>query len=112
MTCSDARRVSAVHKAIHGIAGTLGSLNSTHVFCKNCPVGCQGCQTGNNKSSNLTTIILKAFADQLFCINILNQSCLLKAFLDGLFASKVDFEYTVNDRVFHCLWLAVDGIYP
>ena len=45
-------------------------------------------------------------------INIWNRSCLLKAFLDGSFASNVDFEFTVGDKVFQRLWLAVDGIYP
>ena len=35
MTRSDARRVSAIHEEIHGIAGMLGSLDCMHVFWKN-----------------------------------------------------------------------------
>ncbi len=123
MTRSDARKVSAVHEEIHGIAGMLGSLDCMHVFWKNCPVAWQGSQTGK---AGKPTIVLEGFADHnlwfwhhsfvwpgsLNDINIWNWSCLLKAFLDGSFASNVDFEYTVDDKLFQRLWLAVDGIYP
>ena len=123
MTRPDARRVSAIHEEIHGIAGMLGSLDCMHVFWKNCPVAWQGSQTGK---AGKPTIVLEAFADHnlwfwhhsfgwpgsLNDINIWNRSCLLKAFLDGSFAADVDFEYAVDDKVFNRLWLAVDGIYP
>ena len=36
----------------------------------------------------------------------------MKAFLDGSFASDIDFEFTIGGKVFQRLWLAVDGIYP
>jgi hypothetical protein len=37
----------------------------------------------------------------------------LKAFLYGSFANNVDFKFwNGNNRVFHCLWVLVDGIYP
>ena len=114
MTHADARRVSVIHEKQHGIA---------RVFWKNCPVAWQGSQTGK---AGKPTIVLEAFADHnlwfwhhsfgwpgsLNDINIWNQSCLLKAFLDGSFAANVDFEYIIGDKVFRCLWLAVNGIYP
>ncbi len=37
----------------------------------------------------------------------------MKAFLDGSFANDVDLEFRIgDDRVFHRLWVLVDGIYP
>lgn len=36
----------------------------------------------------------------------------MKAFLDGSFANDVNFEFQIGDRVFHRLWVMVDGIYP
>ena len=123
MTRSDARRVCAIHEEQHGVAGMVGSLDCMHVFWKNCPVAWQGQQTGK---PGKPTIVLEAFADHnlwfwrhsfgwpgsLIDINIWNRSCLLKAFLDGSFASNVDFEFTIGDKVFQRLWVAVDGIYP
>ena len=41
MTRSDARRLSALHKAVHGIVGMVGSLDCMHVGWKNCPVALQ-----------------------------------------------------------------------
>ena len=60
MTRSDARRVAAIHREIHGIAGMVGSLDCMHVFWKNCPVAWQGSQTGK---AGKPTIVLEAFAD-------------------------------------------------
>ncbi len=123
MTRSDARRLSALHEAVHGIVGMIGSLDCTHVGWKNCPVAWQGSNSGK---SGKPTIVLEALADHnlwfwhhsfgypgsLNDINIWNRSCLLKAFLDGSFANNVDFEFRIRDRVFHRLWVLVDGIYP
>jgi hypothetical protein len=124
MTRSDARRLSALHEACHGVAGMVGSLDCTHVGWKNCPVAWQGSNAGR---SGKPTIVLKAMADHnlwfwhhsfgwpgsLNDINIWNRSCLLKAFLDGSFARDVDFEFTIGeDKVFNRLWILVDGIYP
>jgi hypothetical protein len=124
MTRSDARRLSALHEAIHGVVGMIGSLDCMHVGWKNCPVAWQGSNTGK---SGKPTIVLEALADHnlwfwhhsfgwpgsLNDINIWNRSCLLKAFLDGSFANDVDFEFRIGeDRVFHRLWVMVDGIYP
>ena len=36
----------------------------------------------------------------------------LKAFLDGSFASSVDFECIISVKIFQRLWLAVSGLYP
>ena len=124
MTRSDARRLSALHEACHGVAGMVGSLDCMHVGWKNCPVAWQGSNTGK---SGKPTIVLEAMADHnlwfwhhsfgwpgsLNDINIWNRSCLLKAFLDGSFARDVDFEFTIgDDKVFNRLWVLVDGIYP
>ena len=79
------------------------------------------------RKSGKPTIVLEALADHnlwfwhhsfgypgsLNNINIWNRSCLLKAFLYGSFANNVDFKFRIgNVRVFHCLWVLVDGIYP
>ena len=124
MTRSDARRLSALHEAIHGVVGMIGSLDCLHVGWKNCLVAWQGSNTGK---SGTPTIVLEALADHnlwfwhhsfgypgsLNDINIWNRSCLLKAFLDGSFANDVNFKFRIGeDRVFHRLWVAVDGIYP
>ena len=123
MTRADARRVAAIHEERHGIAGMIGSLDCMHVVWKNCPVAWQSSQQGKSKKA---TIVLEAFADHnlwfwhhsfwwpgsLNDINIWDRSCLLKAFLDGSFASNVDFEFNVGDKVLQRLWLTVDGIYP
>jgi hypothetical protein len=42
MTREDAKRVSAMHRAKHGVNGMLGSLDCMHVHWKNCPVLKQG----------------------------------------------------------------------
>jgi hypothetical protein len=61
MTRADARRISAMHEAQHGMAGMLGSLDCTHVCWKNCPaVAWQGSQTGEEGTP---TIVLEAFPD-------------------------------------------------
>ena len=122
---ADARRLSALHEqVVHGICGMIGSLDCMHVGWKNCPVVWQGLNMGK---SGKPTIVLEALADHtlwfwhhsfgyprsLNDINIWNRSCLLKAFLDRSFANDVDFEFRIgDDRVFHRLWVLVDGIYP
>jgi hypothetical protein len=123
MTRSDARRLSALHKTVHGVVGMIGSLDCMQVGWKNCPAAWQGSKIGK---SGKPTIVLEALADHnlwfwhhsfgwpgsLNDINIWNRSYLLKAFLDGSFANDVDFEFQIGDGVFHCLWVMVDGIYP
>ena len=123
MTRVDARRISAMHEAEHGVPGMIGSLDCTHVFWKNCPVAWQGSQTGKEGKP---TITLEACVDynlwfwhasfgwpgSLNDINIWNRSSLLKRFLDGSFAEDVDFEFEIGGRSFGRLWLLVDGIYP
>ena len=124
MSRSDARRLSVLHEAVHGVAGMIGSLDCTHIGWKNCPVAWQGSNSGK---SGKPTIVLEALVDHnlwfwhhsfgypgsLNDINIWNRSCLLKSFLDGSFANDVDFEFRIGeDRVFHRLWVLVDGIYP
>jgi hypothetical protein len=124
MTRADARRVSSLHEAEHGVQGMLGSLDCMHIYWNNCPVAWQGLQTGKSKKPS---IVLEAFADynlwfwhhsfgwpgSLNDINIWDRSCLLKSFLDSSFATNVDFEFEIGGtNVFSQLWLLVDGIYP
>jgi hypothetical protein len=45
-------------------------------------------------------------------INIWDRSCLLKIFLDSLFAQKLDFDFEIAGQIFRQLWVMVDGIYP
>ena len=60
MARADARRVSEMHEAKHGVAGMIGSLDCMHVGWKNCPVAWQGSQMGK---SGKPTIVLEAVAD-------------------------------------------------
>ncbi|KAI2500464.1 Ribosomal protein-like protein [Fragilaria crotonensis] len=91
MSRSDARRLSVLHEAVHGVAGMIGSLDC---------------------------MVYEYWMEKLFCCvagfeQQKIRSCLLKSFLDGSFANDVDFEFRIGeDRVFHRLWVLVDGIYP
>jgi hypothetical protein len=112
MNRSDAKRLSNLHEYHHGIPGMIGSLDCMHVFWKNCPVGWQGAYQGAKKAP---TIILEAVADyNLFLwhssfshpgslndLNVWDRSQLLKEFIDGSFAQKVDFEFEINGVCFH-----------
>jgi len=118
----DAKRVSNLHQFHHGAPGLLGSLDCMHVRWKNCPVALQGAYQGKEKCS---TIVLEAVADHnLFfwhtafgfagsCndINILDASPLHTSFVNGAHA-KVDFEFSLNGRIFSKPYYLVDGIYP
>jgi hypothetical protein len=101
----------------------LGSLDCMHVPWKNCPLAYQGQYTSGKQGH--PTIILEAVADynlwfwhvafgfpgSLNDINVWDNSPLLKALLDGTFAS-IDFEFEIGGKVFNKLWFLVDGIYP
>ncbi|KAI2495198.1 Ribosomal protein-like protein [Fragilaria crotonensis] len=54
MTRSDARRLSALHKTVHGVVGMIGSLDCMHVGWKNCPVAWQGSNMENQESQQLS----------------------------------------------------------
>jgi hypothetical protein len=104
---ADARHVSALHEAVHGVVGMLGSLDCMNVPWKNCPKALLG-QYMNSKQGH-PTIVLKAVADynlwfwhaafgfarSLNDINIWDSSPLHKAMVDGSFAS-VDFEFEIE----------------
>lgn len=123
MSKSDAMRVSAMHKTEFGVRGCVGCLDCMHVYWKNCPVSWKGQYQGKE---GYPTIILEAVADYslwiwharfgfpgtLNDINVWDQSSLLRTFLDGSFASTVDFPYRVAGKTFNKLWILVDGIYP
>ena len=123
MTRSDARRISALHQCRHGVPGHIGSIDCMHVGWRVCPLAWQGQYQG---SKGKPTIVLEAVADyQLWIwhasfgfagsmndINIWDRSPLLKSWIDGSFANDVDFEFEIDGKVFHQLWLMADGIYP
>lgn len=123
MTRADARNVSELHRAVHGVEGMVGSLDCMHVQWKNCPVAWQGQFEGKEK---VPTLVLEGMCDyNLFFwhhefgsagtlndINIWDKSELHKAFVDGSWSENVDFEFQIAGRTFNKLWVAVDGIYP
>jgi Plant transposon protein len=123
MSRADARNGSALHKEKHGVEGMVGSLDCMHIYWKNCPVAWQGQFKGKEESPS---IVLEAFADfNLFIwhaafgyagtqndINIWEQSPLLESWLDGSWATNVDFTFRIGDKEFSQLYLLVDGIYP
>ena len=123
MTRSDARRISSLHQCRHGVPGHIGSIDCMHVGWRVCPLAWQGQYQG---SKGKPTIVLEAVADyQLWIwhasfgfagsmndINIWDRSPLLKSWIDGSFANDVDFEFEIDGKVFHQLWLMADGIYP
>lgn len=123
MNRGDAKRVSDLHLEKHGIAGMIGSLDCSHVGWKNCPVAWQGQFKGKEGKP---TLVMEAICDYNLWfwhaafgfpgtqndINIWDQSVLLRSFIDGTFASEVDFEFQIGGTNFHRLWILVDGIYP
>ena len=82
----------------------------------------RGWQGQYQGSKGKPTIVLEAVADyQLWIwhasfgfagsmndINIWDQSPLLKSWIDGSFANYVDFEFEIDGKVFHQLWLMAD----
>jgi len=112
MNRSDARRLSKLHEYHHGIPGQVASLDCMHIGWKNCPVAWQGQYQGAKKTP---TLILEAATDfNLFLwhssfshpgslndINVWDRSELLKEFIDGTFASNIDFEFEIGGEVFH-----------
>lgn len=123
MTRSDARKASALHNEMHGVAGMIGSLDCMHVVWRCCPKGWQGQYSGKEGSP---TIVLEAMADYnlwfwhaafgfpgtLNDINIWDQSAMLKSWLDGSFVRDVDFSVRIGNKTINKLFVLVDGIYP
>ncbi len=60
MTRNDARRLSLLHKDVHGIVGMVGSLDFMHLGWKNCLVAWQGSNSGK---SGKPMIVLEVLAD-------------------------------------------------
>ena len=60
MTRNDARRLSLLHKDVHGIVGMVGSLDCMHLGWKNCLVAWQGSNSGK---SGKPMIVLEVLAD-------------------------------------------------
>jgi hypothetical protein len=112
MSRADAKRLSNMHFYHHGVPGMVGSLDCMHIGWRLCPVALQGQYEGKEKKPSL---ILEAVADytlwlwhscfnhpgSLNDINVWDRSPLLQEFLDGTFAEEVDFEFEINDIVFH-----------
>jgi Plant transposon protein len=59
-TEDDLRKITKLHKQVHGVDGMLGSLDCTHTFWKNCPKGWQGSYKGKEGKP---TIAMEAMAD-------------------------------------------------
>jgi hypothetical protein len=126
-TSDDIKAITKLHKFVHNVDGMLGSLDCTHTYWKNCPVGWKGSYQGQNSAPS---IVLEAVCDyNLFfwhlnygncgClndINILNRSPLLDMMVDGTLhalereAGVVPFQ--INDQEFDKVFVLVDGIYP
>jgi hypothetical protein len=122
MTKSDARRVAAMHKEVHGVDGNIGSIDCMHVRWKNCPTAYQGICDGKEKGP---TLVLEAAGDYslwiwwatfgfpgtLNDINIWDNSPIHRSMVDGTMES-IDFNYRIAGKLFEKLWYSVDGIYP
>jgi len=122
MTPADAKKMEALHRQVHGIAGMIGSLDCSHFVWKNCPTAHQGQFQGKE---GRPTVVVEAMADyNLYCwhaifgyagtlndITIWDNSFLLKAICDGSF-EQMDFPFIIGGEHFDKLWMLVDGIYP
>ena len=122
-TKTDARKISELHESIDGVPGRVGSLDCIDIGWRLCPMAHKGHYQG---LKGFPTVVLEAVADfnlwfwhpsfgyleSLNDINIWDQSLLLKAFLDGTFTKRIDFEYEINGIAFDKLFFLVDGIYP
>jgi hypothetical protein len=125
MSCEDAKKVVAKHKAIHGIDGIAYSIDCCHFVWKNCPTLWKGTFEGKEK---VPTIVLEAGSDyDLFFwhvafgfpgtqndINIWDRSPLHTVLVDGTWATQVDpvEPYDIAGQKFEQLFFLVDGIYP
>ena len=59
-TESDLKKVTALHEAVHGVKGMMGSLDCMHTWWKNCPVAWKGSYKGKEKRS---TMVLEGMCD-------------------------------------------------
>jgi hypothetical protein len=122
MTQGDAKRVEALHTAVHGVRGMIGSLDCSHIVWGNCPVAHHGQYQGKEGKP---TIVVEAMVDYTlyawhavfgYCgtlndVTIWDNSLLLQAMCDGSF-EDIDFPFNIGGEVFQQLWMLVDGIYP
>ena len=91
----DLKATIDLHKRVHGVDGMMGSIDCTHTYWKNCPIGWQGSfKNGKNK---LPSIVLEAACDyNLFFwhvaygyagvmgdVTIFHQSPMFDRMLDG-----------------------------
>ncbi len=121
-TQGDAKRVEALHAAVHGVRGMIGSLDCSHIVWGNCPVAHHGQYQGKEGKP---TIVVEAMVDYSlyawhavfgYCgtlndITIWDNSLLLQAMCDGSF-EDIDFPFNIGGEVFQQLLMLVDGIYP
>jgi Plant transposon protein len=124
----DLKATIDLHKRVHGVDGMMGSIDCTHTYWKNCPIGWQGSfKNGKNK---LPSIVLEAACDyNLFFwhvaygyagvmgdVTIFHQSPMFDRMLDGTLedvernAGVVPFQ--IQNESFDATFLLADGAYP
>lgn len=118
----DARRITALHKRLHGVPGMMGSLDVTKVIWTSCPTAWRGQFEGKE---GIPTISLEAvasadlwiwhsafgFPGTLNDLNIWDQSPLFASMIDGTH-DELDFPFYIGGQEFNRLFYLVDGIYP
>jgi Plant transposon protein len=123
MNREDAKKVSALHQAVHGVAGLMGALDCMHCGWRLCPKAWAGHFTGKEQ---VPTIVLEAFCDynlwiwhasfgwagSLNDLNIWDRSDLYKTMQNGIMAQDLDFEFVINGETFTSVYWLVDMIYP
>lgn len=122
MTPVDMKRVTDLHQEKHDVPGMPGSIDCTHFFLKNCPMGWQNHYIGKEKKP---TIMMEAVADyslwlwytligwagSLKDINIWDASPPHKLLLQNCF-ELLDFEFEIAGNKFSLLYFLANGIYP
>jgi hypothetical protein len=122
MSKGDAKRVTALHKRVHGVPGMLGSLDCLHVPWKNCPYQWQGSWKGKEKTP---TIAIEAACDAnpwfwhatlghpgaMNDINIFDLSTISTKMIDGTL-DDIDEPFEINGEQFTMNYFLADGIYP
>jgi Plant transposon protein len=124
-TKADIKSICSLHKKVHTFDGMFGSLDCSHIYWKNCPVGWHGAFKGKEKKP---TIILEAISDYHLFIwhasfgyagtlndkSVLNMSPFLTQLTDGQFeeVEKEVVPFKIGDEEFNQIYILVDGIYP
>ena len=68
MTKEDVIRLTNLHFEKHGVPGMLGSIDCTHFFWKNFPMGWQGHYQGKEKKPTIVIVRIWVIAGKSNCI--------------------------------------------